>query len=124
MITCKIIEDLLPLYADEICSDDSRTIIEHHIAECNECREKLEVMSIKLAGEMSGKYNVKNPFRKVRLKFVLITFCICLSIMLPSMAAVALSLNERNQAGTSWSTLELEYQIKQFAKKNEQGGVL
>ena len=32
MITCKVIEDLLPLYADEICSDDSRTIVEHHIS--------------------------------------------------------------------------------------------
>lgn len=121
MITCKIIEDLLPLYVDEICSDDSRTIVEHHVAECNECREKLEIMSIKLAGEIGEKYTVKNPFKKVRLKFILITFCICLSIMLPSMAAVALSLNERNQAGISWSTLELEYQIKQFAKKINKG---
>ncbi|MBQ7981664.1 MAG: zf-HC2 domain-containing protein, partial [Oscillospiraceae bacterium] len=121
MITCKVIEDLLPLYADEICSDDSRTVVEHHIAECIECREKLEAMSVKLAGKMSGKYNVKNPFKKVRLKFVLITFCICLSILLPSMAVFALSLNERDQSGTSWSTLELEYQIKQFAKKMTKG---
>ena len=60
MITCKIIEDLLPLYADEICSDDSRTIVEHHVAECNECREKLETMSIKLVGEIGEKYTVKN----------------------------------------------------------------
>ena len=121
MITCKVIEDLLPLYADEICSDDSRTIVEHHVAECNECREKLETMSIKLVGEIGEKYTVKNPFKKVRLRFVLITFFICLLIMLPSMAVFTLSLNERNQAGTSWSTLELEYQIKKFAKKMNKG---
>lgn len=47
-LTCKIIEDLLPLYADGICSEDSRDIIGQHIAICPDCKEKLEAMTLKL----------------------------------------------------------------------------
>lgn len=41
---CNIIQDLLPSYADEICSEDTRELVDEHIAECSECREKLEQM--------------------------------------------------------------------------------
>lgn len=39
---CDIIKDLLPSYADEICSEASREWIEAHLAECGECRETME----------------------------------------------------------------------------------
>lgn len=38
---CGIVCDLLPLYVDGVCSEDSRELIEEHIAECSECREML-----------------------------------------------------------------------------------
>ena len=37
-ITCQIIEDLLPLYVDDSCSDDSRNLVESHLKECESCR--------------------------------------------------------------------------------------
>ena len=39
---CEVIRDLLPLYADEICSDGSRRIVDEHLQECDECRELLD----------------------------------------------------------------------------------
>jgi len=36
---CDVIQDLLPLYQDKICSDKSRTIVEEHISECAVCRK-------------------------------------------------------------------------------------
>ena len=35
--SCEVIRDLLPLYADDACSDDSRRMVEEHLAECPEC---------------------------------------------------------------------------------------
>ena len=39
---CEVIRDLLPLYADEVCSDGSRRIIEEHLQECADCSAELE----------------------------------------------------------------------------------
>ena len=39
--SCDVIRDLLPLYADDACSEDSRKIVEEHLAECPECGSML-----------------------------------------------------------------------------------
>ena len=39
---CDVIRDLLPLYADEVCSGTSRQLIEEHLQECPECSGMLE----------------------------------------------------------------------------------
>lgn len=43
-ISCRIIEDLLPLYVDGVCSEESKKSIELHISTCEECHKKLEEM--------------------------------------------------------------------------------
>lgn len=43
-IKCNIIQDLLPLYVDGCCSEESCKLIEEHIAECKECKLSLEQM--------------------------------------------------------------------------------
>ena len=37
-ISCRIIEDILPLYADEVCSEESRALVNEHVAQCEKCR--------------------------------------------------------------------------------------
>lgn len=39
---CEVIRDLLPLYADDVCSSASKNIIEEHLKECPECSAMLE----------------------------------------------------------------------------------
>lgn len=36
-ISCKVIEDLLPLYHDGVCSQESRTLVEEHLKTCEDC---------------------------------------------------------------------------------------
>ncbi|MDP4090802.1 MAG: zf-HC2 domain-containing protein [Bacillota bacterium] len=38
---CEVIQDLLQLYVDDLCSGDSRGLIEEHLESCSECREFL-----------------------------------------------------------------------------------
>ena len=47
--SCKIIEDLLPMYHDGICSEESAVLIEEHLKECEGCRQILA----SLRGEIS-----------------------------------------------------------------------
>ena len=39
---CEVIRDLLPLYADDVCSERSRELIEEHLRECPECSAELK----------------------------------------------------------------------------------
>lgn len=43
-ITCNIIEDLLPLYVDDMVSEDSRKLVEEHLKGCPACRKMQEEM--------------------------------------------------------------------------------
>ena len=43
-IDCRVIGDLLPLYADESCSDASRALVDDHLKTCPRCRETLARM--------------------------------------------------------------------------------
>ena len=38
---CNVIRDLLPLYADEVCSEESRELVDEHLTECAACTEEL-----------------------------------------------------------------------------------
>ena len=44
-IACEIIADLLPLYYDSVCSENSRKCVEEHLTECASCKNTLEKMS-------------------------------------------------------------------------------
>lgn len=60
---CDIIRDLLPLYAENLTSAESRRLVEEHLAECPACRAELE--SLKKPGvplrETGGE-----PLRKIK----------------------------------------------------------
>lgn len=47
-IPCDVIKDLLPLYEDNVCSENSKDMVEDHLAECESCREYYERMTEKL----------------------------------------------------------------------------
>ena len=40
MNKCNLVGDLLPLYVENLLSEDSKTIVERHLARCPACAEK------------------------------------------------------------------------------------
>ncbi|MGM9537474.1 MAG: zf-HC2 domain-containing protein [Candidatus Onthomonas sp.] len=44
-LPCSIIEDLLPLYADGVCSPESRAAVEEHVSSCPDCANALRAMT-------------------------------------------------------------------------------
>lgn len=44
-MNCDVIKDLIPLYIDECCSEESKIIVEEHIKSCDTCKKLLEDMT-------------------------------------------------------------------------------
>lgn len=42
---CGIIRDLLPLYIDDVCNEDSKQAVQNHLSECEKCRSYYEAMN-------------------------------------------------------------------------------
>ena len=43
-LTCGVVRDLLPSYADGIAGEETAAAVERHMAECEECRAALHRM--------------------------------------------------------------------------------
>jgi len=42
--SCEVVKDLLPLYYDDVCSNESGSIVEEHLLECDTCKKYLDSM--------------------------------------------------------------------------------
>ncbi len=42
---CHVIRDLLPLYLDRVCSEESRELVETHLEHCPECKAYCDMMA-------------------------------------------------------------------------------
>jgi Leucine-rich repeat (LRR) protein len=67
--SCQIIEDLLPLYIDEVCSEESKAVVEDHLKNCQSCRAKYDSqMGDVIVSNSIIKENLKakRPFKKIK----------------------------------------------------------
>ena len=69
-LSCSMAEDLLPLYLEESCSQDSRLALEEHLHMCPACREKLKRMKndglCPPAGKSASEVHVRGYAEKIR----------------------------------------------------------
>ena len=89
-INCSIVDDLLPLYLEDMCSEDSAAALEEHLQECAACREKLARMKnsdiIPQVKKHQSKFPVADYAKKVRHHRI----CVGILIALISMLAVCI----------------------------------
>ena len=91
-INCEVVKDLLPLYVDDVLSNESRMLVESHLAECPECRayyEKLKDANIPVLKKADdrGKEIIKSIRQKINVKRLM---AVCLTIVI--VAAIATGL--------------------------------
>ncbi|MGI5958157.1 MAG: zf-HC2 domain-containing protein [Massiliimalia sp.] len=67
-ISCNVIGDLLPLYAENAVSEDSRRLIEEHLSQCEECRHQLKTMTNHMVLPVSTKACIQDMeiLKKIR----------------------------------------------------------
>lgn len=93
-ISCKVIQDLLPLYHDGVCSPESSAMIEEHLKDCEACLEeyhKLEESPLAKNGKkeeaekenVQRMKNVKKALHKKRVRASVITAVVVLLLCIP-----------------------------------------
>ena len=73
---CNVVRDLIPLYIDECCSEESTTIVKEHIESCDACKKLLEDMStpsnVVSASNAPSKFSKLNDWKASVLQSVLL----------------------------------------------------
>ena len=88
---CDVIRDLLPLYVDEVCSLESKKMIEEHLKECSECKAYMESMSddapkekidpINESRKASSFLNIKRKIQRKQILTSVITVLIIICLI-------------------------------------------
>ena len=96
-ISCNIIRDLLPLYVDEVVSQDTRAMMVEHLEQCAECREKYENMKstvvIPVEDDIKLLEHFKNAWKKKKIFLVCSTVFLTIVIIF---CAIAIFSKYRN----------------------------
>ena len=93
-LKCNLVEDLMPLYIDDLVSDDTKKDIEAHLSECETCRSMCEELkkdinldireNINLNQEESEKLKTDtlNSINKYlnKIKYIFIIFSISVAV--------------------------------------------
>ena len=66
-LSCNVIRDLIPLYKEDVCSEESRELIEAHLRTCADCRELCEELPLPSAVPPDAPDEAET-FRKVSRK--------------------------------------------------------
>ncbi len=70
-IHCRVIRDLLPLYVEGLASPESRELVEQHLTDCPECRQKLTEMSRPQPQVLRGEAAPLKGLKRVLLQHTL-----------------------------------------------------
>lgn len=92
---CELIQDLLPLYQDSVCSASSRAIVEEHLAECADCSKISE--QLKSNAIEKELYQEKNSVlaahsRQERKRTFTIGLCTAGILMIPVIVCLICNL--------------------------------
>ena len=88
---CGIIKDLLPLYIDEVCNEESKQAVENHLAECEACRKYYEAMKATegyVEKENPADENMVNSLKTVKNKLHKKITTIVLSVVVAAVACI------------------------------------
>lgn len=123
-IKCNIARDLLPLYYDGLCSDETRGQLKEHMEHCEECRKLMQSLKAEQPlTEGDGEWDqhikpLKKIRRKLRRKNALIVVCMCFLLLLAAGTAV-LTYGQIARKGISfewlWEAARFRHIGRQFA---------
>lgn len=96
-ISCNVIGDLLPLYVDGAVSEDTKKLVEEHLAVCGDCKKAAEEMEKELvlpvhetvtAAETSFLQKMKKTWKKGRIRTAVISVAVTAVVILGSYMAL------------------------------------
>lgn len=114
-MNCMVIYDLLPLYLEGLCSEETKALVEAHLEDCPSCRESYRRMAAGSLPEPTAPeaekqeehkpLNAKKVFKRLRRRWIALLLC--------ALLAVPVTLLSVNQAdGTGLSFTAIPYVVK------------
>ncbi|MGV2940576.1 zf-HC2 domain-containing protein [Mesobacillus sp. LC4] len=81
-ISCNMIRDILPLYVEDMASQDTRDLVEEHIASCENCKKRLKEMRTfeepPVDTDIAPLRNIQNTLRKKKLQTIILSVMVTL----------------------------------------------
>ncbi len=125
---CNVVRDLLPLYLDHLCEEETSEEIKDHLEGCEECRQRWEEMGSpveSVIGQLEKETVSIEPMKKYRKKIKRKNSMLVLTILL-SVAVIGLlsylSYGQIRHTGHSFETISQYIRFthigKEFAKGN------
>lgn len=126
-LSCGVIRDLLPLYEDEVCCEESRALVEEHLAECAECRALLEKFKIpeetllpeKEVPLVEEERSIRRSFRKIRRRWML--SLVAVIMILPLIYVGIMGYHEYVGEGLCFTNLDEVLMCRRFFRLLEEG---
>lgn len=87
-LSCKVIEDMLPMYYDGVCSDESATLVEEHLKECPQCSRVLADLHSginipqKPVDDLKPLEGIQKKWKKSKWTYIRRGICITLAALL------------------------------------------
>ena len=79
-ISCNIIKDILPLYVEDIVSEDTRVLVENHINDCIYCKKEFEEMrepkNIPIDTNTDTFKSIRNKLFREKLKVIIFSITV------------------------------------------------
>ena len=100
---CEVIRDLLPLYADEVCSATSAELVEEHLQDCPDCSamlEKLRTHEIETDLQEEKEQVIEYQAKRFRRRSATVGSVVSGLFMIPIL--VCLIVNLRAGHGLDW----------------------
>lgn len=93
-IPCAVIRDLLPLYAEDLTSEESKQVVDEHLADCPDCRARLEALRQPAAPEPDAAETLRGVKKSLRRRRLLTALLAALLVFLPLFSLLARSTDK------------------------------
>lgn len=123
---CSVAKDLIPLYAEGLCSDETVRELEKHFSDCEECRSLKKGFSPPDNAEESRlKFD---PFQKIgkkirRSKITIILLCLTLTVALATVCALGYGELHPGSGWLSFSEIARNIEIDRIANYFAEGEI-
>ena len=81
-LPCKVVEDILPMYYDKVCSEESAALVEEHIKDCPHCsqmlydlRADMDIPAQKI-DDIKPLKEIQKSYKKLKLGWLIAILCI------------------------------------------------
>ncbi|MCL2194773.1 MAG: zf-HC2 domain-containing protein [Oscillospiraceae bacterium] len=80
-LSCGVVRDLLPLYAEDLASDDSRALVQAHLQTCEACQTQLTAMQVQDDVPPSAEQSLRRAKKRLRGIKALVAVAVSIAVL-------------------------------------------